>query len=72
MFLALLAGVSLLGIMDTVHAAGSCAGIERGESCGVEYVRSVEAQTLHLQPGEEPRDKVWGKAAVYRHVGWVE
>ena len=41
-------------------AAGWCEGIERGESCGSEFARSVETQVLHLEPGERPRDTVWG------------
>ena len=43
------------------HAAGWCAGIERGESCGAEHA-NPEAQALHLLDGEQPRgrDSLWG------------
>ena len=46
--------------LRAAEAAGSCEGIKRGESCGAEFVRSVETQTLHLKDGEEARTKVWG------------
>jgi hypothetical protein len=47
-----------------VHGAGWCEGIERGESCGVEHSNSVDAQTLHLKAGEQPRDAIWGKGMI--------
>ena len=50
-----------------VHGAGSCEGIEKGESCGAEYARA-EAQFLHLQAGEQPRDAVWGAGMVEQEL----
>eukprot|EP00039_Didymoeca_costata_P020965 m.342960 g.342960 ORF g.342960 m.342960 type:complete len:959 (-) comp22149_c0_seq1:157-3033(-) len=55
---------TVLCLVAIVYGAGWCPGIERGEGCGPEYARSVEAQTLHLQPGEKQRDAVWGAGMI--------
>ena len=47
-------------LVTTAYGAGWCDGIERGEGCGPEHANPAEAQTLHLNPGESPRDSVWG------------
>lgn len=54
--------VSLL--LHNAHGAGWCTGIERGASCGTQHANSVEAQSLHLLPGEKPRDSVWGAGMI--------
>eukprot|EP00035_Acanthoeca_spectabilis_P010173 m.180228 g.180228 ORF g.180228 m.180228 type:complete len:982 (+) comp14944_c2_seq1:161-3106(+) len=47
-----------------VTGAGWCDNLDRGENCGPEHAHSVEAQTLHLLPGETPRDAVWGSGLI--------
>ena len=52
--------VALATLIASADGAGWCEGIERGEGCGAEHAHSTLAQTLHLKPGEQPRDAVWG------------
>eukprot|EP00040_Diaphanoeca_grandis_P032883 m.200152 g.200152 ORF g.200152 m.200152 type:complete len:924 (-) comp32764_c1_seq1:51-2822(-) len=46
------------------NAAGWCAGIERGTGCDLPHETNGEAQKLHLNPGEQPRDAVWGAGLI--------
>ena len=61
-------GATSLGLfalfLRGASGAGWCAGIERGEGCGAAHANSVEAQTLHLAEGEQPRDRVWGAGMI--------
>ena len=61
-------GATALGLfalfLRGASGAGWCAGIERGEGCGAAHANSVEAQTLHLAEGEQPRDTVWGAGMI--------
>ena len=54
----------LLLLPAYISGAGWCEGMDRGEGCGPEYARNVEAQTLHLHPGEKPRDAIWGAGMI--------
>jgi hypothetical protein len=54
--------------LRTAKSAGWCEGMDRGESCGKEHARSVEAQRLWLNPGETPRDAVWGAGMIEQTI----
>jgi hypothetical protein len=48
--------------------AGWCDAMDRGEGCGSSHAQSREAQTLHLGPGERPREEVWGAGMIEQTI----